>query len=863
MSERDSGSERPKALRVEPENIPAALAERPQWVLWKYEFRKGKWTKPPYRPDGGTADSTDPATWRTLGDVLAAYNRGGWDGVGFVHTPADGLTAVDADHCRDPETGTIRGNDAAALLALDTYTEVSPSGTGLRAFAFGTKPGRRCKKGDFELYDGATADGKAGGRFLTVTGHRLDIASDRIEQRQDAISEIYHQYWPPEAPRTASQPAPPVLEHEPDRLRLMLRNPKARALYDGDTSSHGGDDSRADSALCFHLVFWFGPNATTVEEVFNGSRLGERGKWRERPDYRKRTIAAAIEKVKTYFVPRPRATVGPARFGTVARADSDADDVSASATEGLPPVPPPDGFSPPDDGETWSDPHRLARLFVDRHRTPDGERTLIHWRDEYHEWRAGAWHPLPDAELDARVVRHAREVFVADMPARIAAWEADAAGAKEGKQPKRPTIYPVSTKVRSDVRANLAGLVSEPDDGRSPPFWLGGACGEEPSEVIAAPNGLFTLQAIAQGLPPFAPATPRFFTPNTLPFDVPPGEQPAPELWMRCLREWFNGDVPSILGLQEWMGYLLSASTAAHKIMFLIGLPRSGKGTVLYVIGQLLGHSNVASTTFAALGENFGLEPLIGRRAAFVPDARLSARTDVAHVVERLLSISGEDAQTVNRKNRPRVTTQLKVRFTLASNEMPRLPDASGALPSRFLFLRMPNTFLGRENTELRERLRAELPAILAWAARGYCRLLTQNMRFTENDAATECRRDLDDLSSPARAFLRERCNVGPEHAVLVSDLYASWGEWNEQRGRDPGIEQIFGRDLKAAVPGIRVSQPWQRDAGGRKYRVRMYNGVSLRPREEWGEEELARDTPAGPRGEERSGEKSQEAQAA
>src|SRR5262249_58088652 len=116
-----------------------------------------------------------------------------------------------------------------------------------------------------------------------------------------------------------------------------------------------------------------------------------------------------------------------------------------------------------------------------------------------------------------------------------------------------------------------------------------------------------------------------------------------------------------------------------------------------------VGAPNVASTTFAALGESFGLEALLGKRVAMIPDGRLSGRTDLAAVVERLLSISGEDLQSVNRKNRPRITTRLGVRFVLASNEVPRLPDASGALASRFYILRLPNSWFGKEDQTLRD----------------------------------------------------------------------------------------------------------------------------------------------------------------
>ena len=499
-------------------------------------------------------------------------------------------------------------------------------------------------------------------------------------------------------------------------------------------------------------------------------------------------------------------------------------------------IDPPDGapvvrrnYAPPVEGETWNDPHRLARLFVAERRTADGEKTLVQWRDEYHHWDGAAWRPVPDSDLDADVARHCRTVFEADYPFRLAGTE----DAGDEGSTKTPTLFPVTAQVRGNARVNLSALVNHPDTGADSPFWLDGGNGRPaPSEVIAAPNGLFTLTDIAAGRGPFAAPTPRFFTPNALPFAVP-RSAPRPETWLRCLAEWFNGDAASIAGLQEWFGYLLSADTSAHKILMLVGPPRSGKGTILYVLTELAGAGNVASTSFAALGENFGLESLLGKRVAVIPDARLSGRTDVASVVERLLSISGEDAQTVNRKNRPRVTTKLRVRFILATNEVPRLPDAAGALASRFHILRTPNSWLGKEDKTLKPRLFAELPGILLWAAAGWVRLCDRGITFTPNDAAAEYQRELENLSSPIRAFVRECCRIGPEHEVEIPELYGAWRDWNGERNREVGSEQIFGRDLRSALPHIRVSQP-RRDG----CRLRLYSGVSLKPRGEWGEDE-------------------------
>ena len=107
---------------------------------------------------------------------------------------------------------------------------------------------------------------------------------------------------------------------------------------------------------------------------------------------------------------------------------------------------------------------------------------------------------------------------------------------------------------------------------------------------------------------------------------------------------------------------------------------RSGKGTIARVLRSLLGPANVCGPTLASLAVNFGLWPLVGKSLAIVSDARLGGSTDSQVVVERLLSISGEDALTIDRKNLEPITVKLPTRLMIFSNELPRLGDSSGAL---------------------------------------------------------------------------------------------------------------------------------------------------------------------------------------
>ncbi len=197
----------------------------------------------------------------------------------------------------------------------------------------------------------------------------------------------------------------------------------------------------------------------------------------------------------------------------------------------------------------------------------------------------------------------------------------------------------------------------------------------------------------------------------------------------------------------------------------------------------MVGLQNTASPTLASLGTNFGLWPLLGKTLAVVSDPRISGRTDVAAVVERLLSISGEDAQTIDRKNLPHVTTRLPVRFMILTNELPRLSDASGALVGRLILLRQTRSWFGREDNKLTAKLLAELPGILGWAMEGW---KTLNLRgyFAQPDKSAALLKDMNDLASPVSAFLEDCCVTGPEFTCLVKEVFGRWKVWCEEKGR-------------------------------------------------------------------------------
>jgi putative DNA primase/helicase len=307
---------------------------------------------------------------------------------------------------------------------------------------------------------------------------------------------------------------------------------------------------------------------------------------------------------------------------------------------------------------------------------------------------------------------------------------------------------------------------------------------------------------------------------NSLPYDY--DSAAACPQWLQFLAALWPDDRQSIETLQEVLGYLLTSRTDLQKMFFLIGPKRSGKGTIARVIRELLGPSNVAGPTLSSLADQFGLQPLLNKRLAVVGDARLGGRADASVITERLLSITGEDLQTVHRKHQTAVTDRLPVRFLLISNELPKLDDASATLPSRMILLRLRESFYGREDHTLTERLLAELPGILNWALDGLERLQARK-RFIQPETSQDLLDAMEALASPITAFINECCIVAPDRSVPINTLYGRFKSWCEEHGRRPETEQVFGRNIRAALPTLECQQ--KRSCGTRQ---RIYIGLDL-----------------------------------
>jgi putative DNA primase/helicase len=447
-----------------------------------------------------------------------------------------------------------------------------------------------------------------------------------------------------------------------------------------------------------------------------------------------------------------------------------------------------------------------GRQFIQARFWAEGKPCLHHYRGSFYSWRNTHFRERDDDYIRAELYEFLHKALTQNKAGNVV--------------PFNPTTDKVN-KIFDAIRAGC-----HLDAEQEAPCWLLGESEHPaPEQLIACRNGLLDITTRE-----LSPHSPFFFNMNALEFDYQ-ADAPRPERWGRFLEELWPEDEAARLTLQEIFGLLLTGDTSFQKIFMLVGPKRSGKGTIGHVLKMLLGKDNVVAPTMASLGTDneFVLWPVIDKRLAIVPDARLAPGRGGSRAVERLLSISGEDPQTIDRKHKTAWTGKLDARFVILTNELPRLPDASGALASRFITLTLQHSFYGKEDRGLKEKLRSELPGILNWALEGL-RRLQERGRFDPPSSSLDTFQYMEDLSSPVGAFVRDKCEVRADARIEKADLYDAYKRYCEAQGdKHPYTQLMFGRNLTAAYPSVRV---------GHSGATKFYYGIRLKLRKQEEEDE-------------------------
>lgn len=306
-----------------------------QWVNFIYLQRGDKKTKPPINPRldpkrpllERLAEVNNPHTWGTYQQATQRYRTSGafgYQGIGFVFSERDPFCGVDFDKCRDPKTGEIKEWVLRIVRQLNSYTEISPSGTGLHVLiraslvSLADMLGRshiqhKDATNTVEVYDTE--------RYFTITGKHLDGTPETIEERQDELVALYLDLFPEEEKHEERETEPSLRivtltlsdQEIVDRASRAANGSRFHRLWNGDageyrTSEGPIDESRADLALLAMLAYWTQKDAGRMEDLFKKSGLYRPARW-DRParngeTYGQGTIRIAISRCHSVYDPQ-------------------------------------------------------------------------------------------------------------------------------------------------------------------------------------------------------------------------------------------------------------------------------------------------------------------------------------------------------------------------------------------------------------------------------------------------------------------------------------------------------------------------------------------------------------------------------
>ena len=172
-------------------NIPSELKAVPHWISWRES------DKCPLQLNGTEAASDNPATW------TAFENISGKERIGIMFTPASKLVGIDLDDAVD-SNGNIKPWALAVMQKVKSYTEFSPSGTGIHIYAEATVDLSAKKKKIFPIADDRDQSIEIynSGRYFTVTGNVLSGFS-QLRNAQGDIDDLVAQ-WNPVRPKPSA-----------------------------------------------------------------------------------------------------------------------------------------------------------------------------------------------------------------------------------------------------------------------------------------------------------------------------------------------------------------------------------------------------------------------------------------------------------------------------------------------------------------------------------------------------------------------------------------------------------------------------------------------------------------------------------
>lgn len=438
-------------------------------------------------------------------------------------------------------------------------------------------------------------------------------------------------------------------------------------------------------------------------------------------------------------------------------------------------------------------PVETAKLFRNQQRP-----NLIKYQNDWLDWDGSAYQMIEDDTIESEILK-----WLEACKVRAYYNEIDAEGKETGKKLfKLEPFNPKDADVMQVNKALLRWYHVEPGK-MKPPFWLDGATKEQkaldPANLISLESGLLDITTRTQ-----YPASPMFFTRTGLSIKY---DKTAGCPLLRKFLAQVLVDEGLIALMMQWLGHLITTDVTIQKLLYLQGVPRSGKGTIGRLLDALVGKPNVSSHMLSDIATNFDRESMIGKSLLKVSEVHAGNKQELEKAISIINQITGEDRTHIQRKHKGSLDMDLGLHVVLMGNGYPDFGAHAVAFGARADVIPFKISFAGREDDTLTKRLLAELPGILNFALDGLDDL-RKTRKFKVVAASEEAKREMLNSGNSVRAFVIDLCELGENWKVDKKVLHRAHCQHAIAIKAYPLSEPMFFKKLKEAFPQLQNTRP-------------------------------------------------------
>ena len=749
--------------------IPDKLRQLSQWgnfnLKWVEERHKN--TKIPINSYTGlNGKSNAPSSWADFSTALTAldkYDRA--DGLALYLE--NGLVGLDVDHIKDDLESYLLGDpDPDNLirqikeLTKNSYMEVSQSGEGIHVIFKGKIPGKRRRKGQFEMYQS--------GRFFAMTGNRIG-SGDVKELNHDEMLKLYEFCFgkDPE-PVMREAVAKPINNLSiGDVIRKALSSKTgdrfAWFMY-GGWEGHYNSHSEADIAFANDLAFWCSGDVSMMRQIFENSAM-IRPKFnskRGNSTYGQELLEKAASEAHNFYSQE------------VEEADDYHADLSFLDTEpNLPDAP--KHYSQDDTGNA----KRFVEMFGDDVRYMSGE------RKGWYIYENGVWSSDDMGKIETMADKVPERMLKEKLPISEDMDKSDISKAE-----RNWNKFISQTRNRRGIQNMLATVQHyvpvKHGSFDKDPMLLNVKNGyidlHDGSLHPHSKKMMFSLQANAEYHP-----------------------QSAFPVWEGFLNQIFKNNKDVIHYLQKWIGYTVTGLTIEQQMVMFNGGGRNGKSTLADTIYDLLG-SYAKSINVKSLMNQKGsnasnpeIAELEGARFVLTSEPNEGDVLDESQIKQ----MTGGDPINAKKLYGDPFEMTPKFKLLMQTNHLPTIKGTDDGIWRRIVVfpfnVQIP---IEKVDKHLKEKLHKEYSGILNWIVQGtlmYQKEGLDNVPEIMRSAANDYREELDIIQQ----FLNDTCIKGrtPDYMVKASELYQKYQEWAKNTGSYDGYSMTkFGIKVKEKI---------------------------------------------------------------